>query len=158
MGTLSGHLAQGWHGPSPSDEEKVPGKQSANFISGFEEQPHRSDTIPVNLPASWRVDRDDEKASKTNAVFTQKPEIRSFLPCGHGAHLVSAFPHCATTPNPAGHRLQHCPDSLNCPLGHASPTATWRGTQTLLTLILTRGVSAFHHRRGRHHTLCCVIK
>lgn len=34
MGRLSGHLAQGWQGPSPSDEEKVPGKQSANFISG----------------------------------------------------------------------------------------------------------------------------
>lgn len=67
MGTLSGHLAQGWQGLSPSDEEKVPGKQSANVISGFKE---RSDTIPVNLPASWTVDRDHEKAGKTNAAFT----------------------------------------------------------------------------------------
>lgn len=27
VGTLSGHLAQGLQGPSPSDEEKVPGKE-----------------------------------------------------------------------------------------------------------------------------------
>lgn len=126
MGTLRGHLAQGWQGPSPSDEEKVPGKQSVNLIPGFMERLQRSDTIPVNLPASWTDVRDNEKASKTNAAFTEKPEIHSFLPCGHGAHLVSAFPHSATAPNPAGHRLQHCPDSLNWPLGHASPTATWR--------------------------------
>lgn len=33
LGTLSGHVAQGLQGPSPSDEEKVPGKQIVNFSS-----------------------------------------------------------------------------------------------------------------------------
>lgn len=53
------------------------------------------------------------------------------LPSGHGAHVVSFFPHSTFTSNPGGHRLQHSPDSVNLPLAQAFPRVTYSKRDTV---------------------------
>lgn len=53
------------------------------------------------------------------------------LPSGHGAHVVSSFPHSTFTSNPGGHRLQHSPDSVNLPLAQAFPRVTYSKSDTV---------------------------
>lgn len=80
----------------------------------------------LNLPASWTDDRDNDKSGKKHIHFSGVTVECNCSPCGHGEHLVSSFPHSTSTPKPAGHWLQHSPDSVKCPLAQASPRATYR--------------------------------
>lgn len=130
-GTLGGHLAQARQGPRPSDEENVPGRQITESVLVW--------IICVSLT---NIRGNDETLEQTIEIMMRRAGNvfyigavtldHNCLPCGHGAQLVSSFPHFPSTPKPAGHRLQHCPDSVNWPLAQASPRVTYSKQMTLL--------------------------